>query len=229
MKLRRTLASTSAYKAVKKNPSIKSLVRGVYWTPHIMKNGGVFTIPGTNADMPARSWREYVENLHNWEGEQKVVSDFSAEIRKDDVFWDVGCRHGIYTAVASKSGADKITCFDLQPGFVAESLHVGKLNGEGSVRGLSGRVGVEVNPDKILGEYGRPDVVKIDVEGDEDSVLESAEKVLDSARAVYVEVHPRRLDDPDAVRNQLIDTGFSVERIPADNRYILKATRRGES
>jgi FkbM family methyltransferase len=59
---------------------------------------------------------------------------------------------------------------------------------------------------------GRPDVVKIDVEGAEMEVLEGLGNLLDTCRFLLCEVHPRFLDvPPERVGDLLRDRGFSVE------------------
>lgn len=57
----------------------------------------------------------------------------------------------------------------------------------------------------------RPDVLKIDVEGAEDRVLDGAEEALKHARVVYVEVHPQHGVSLDGVEKRLEDAGFAIE------------------
>jgi len=74
-----------------------------------------------------------------------------------------------------------------------------------------------IRADSLSPEVPNPDVVKIDVEGAEISVLRGMGDLLDSCRLVYCETHPERLEERgeshDEVVKLLTGSGFSVEEI----------------
>ncbi|MDL0134834.1 FkbM family methyltransferase [Halobacterium salinarum] len=75
----------------------------------------------------------------------------------------------------------------------------------------------------------RPDVLKIDVEGAEDRVLEGAEEALGHARLVYVEVHPQHGVSIDGVESRLEDAGFVIEPMEVRvSQPFLRAAKSGE-
>jgi FkbM family methyltransferase len=86
-------------------------------------------------------------------------------------------------------------------------------------------VNVEViQGDDLVSEHELPfpDVMKIDVEGGELSVLRGFRRGLDNARTVLVEVHPRHVDLEEVI--QLLESeGFAVEilRQRNDETHLL--------
>jgi len=71
--------------------------------------------------------------------------------------------------------------------------------------------------DNLPQDVPAPDVVKIDVEGAEMSVLRGMKETLSSCRVVYCETHAEKLSDRgeshEAVVITFLDAGFSVEMI----------------
>jgi len=74
-----------------------------------------------------------------------------------------------------------------------------------------------VRADSLPSDVPKPDVVKIDVEGAEMSVLRGMGDLLDSCRLIYCETHAKKLNQRDEshedVMDLLSDSGFSVEEI----------------
>jgi len=74
-----------------------------------------------------------------------------------------------------------------------------------------------VRADSLPTRVPEPDVVKIDVEGAEMSVLRGMEDLLDSCRLVYCETHAKKLnqrgESHEDVINLLSESGFSVEEL----------------
>jgi FkbM family methyltransferase len=74
-----------------------------------------------------------------------------------------------------------------------------------------------VRADSLPTEVPEPDVVKIDVEGAEMSVLRGMGDLIDSCRVVYCETHAKKLnqrcESHEDVVNLLSESGFSVEEL----------------
>lgn len=92
-----------------------------------------------------------------------------------------------------------------------------------------------VEGDQLIdeGEIAPPSVVKIDVEGAEQRVLEGLSTALSTGRChtVYCEVHPERLpefdDSADGIKRLLGEAGYSLEVIEDRSpEYFLKASQR---
>jgi FkbM family methyltransferase len=67
-----------------------------------------------------------------------------------------------------------------------------------------------VTLDDILGTYGRPDLIKIDVEGAEGDVLEGAQHLIEQARPVWIiEIHARG----SGVATRLLNQGYRVHSL----------------
>jgi FkbM family methyltransferase len=93
---------------------------------------------------------------------------------------------------------------------------------ETRIRTGGGQSDLRIVPlDEVLDEHGRPDLVKLDVEGLEADVLEGAPRLIDEARPVWIiEVHGG-LGTGKAVASRLRGAGYRVQRLgthgPVDN------------
>lgn len=73
--------------------------------------------------------------------------------------------------------------------------------------------------DNILADYGRVDVLKMDIEGAEVLALAGASRVLSEVRKIVVEIHG---DNLAAVLSILRESGFEVTTIPYElNIYVI--------
>jgi FkbM family methyltransferase len=147
--------------------------------------------------------------------ERPVFADLFANLRPDDVFYDVGAHVGLFTRPVAKLLPEG-TVVAFEPGEGADELRrslddsnvvlveeaISRTAGEG-YHSHNGRVGLLGNDDadafrttnarEILdeGTLPLPNVVKIDVFGAEVDVVEGLEELLqrDECRLVYCEVH----------------------------------------
>lgn len=156
---------------------------------------------------------------------EHIVADWLLDaVDADTVFWDVGAYHGHYSVLAADAGAhvvafepraenrDRIrrheelndVSIELRSVALSDQEAAGALEGdvasEGSVTpdadgGIALVPGDSVEP--------QPDVMKIDVEGHEQAVLDGLETSLPAVERIAIEVHDcaavsaveRRLDD----------------------------------
>lgn len=149
--------------------------------------------------------------------ERPIFEDLFANLRTDDVFYDIGADEGLFTCpVASILGPGQVVAFE--PGTGAKRLERRLLEagleatvvekavshrGSEGYNAHEGRVGFlgdtdapafdVTNAREILdeGELPLPTVVKIDVYGAETDVTEGLKEILarDECRLVYLELH----------------------------------------
>lgn len=176
--------------------------------------------------------------------EREILEELSETISDDDLFLDIGANVGVYAALAGAAGAAVSAVEPLQqnsalakrslerncseftvlPFAVGADDDVAELetsgigtiddraslgDGDVTVTVLRGDRLVETYLDRV------PSIVKIDVEGAEQAVLEGLAETLDDdrCRRTYVEVHVGSTDAEaaiDAVRSQLETHGFAV-------------------
>ncbi|SFC75478.1 methyltransferase, FkbM family [Halobiforma haloterrestris] len=77
----------------------------------------------------------------------------------------------------------------------------------------------------------QPSIVKMDVEGAELRVLRRMETILEGVEALYLEVHPSRIEEyggsTDELEARITDAGHQYKRVhERGNQYFLKAIRR---
>lgn len=191
-------------------------------------------------------------------GEKTQLKQFINSVDKEDVIWDVGANVGLFSIFASRVGADVIA-FEPDPSFAQRLQRNRYLNGQdinvneialsdengtatlysdgvdGMSPGLTKEDGEQRSEVSIRSARGDgldspvPDVLKIDVEGAEASVLRGMENILPSVNTVFVEVHqemlPRFGDSIDTVR-ELLETARFNQRFSKprneQTHYILK-------
>lgn len=147
-----------------------------------------------------------------------MVADMIANLRDDDVMYDIGANVGFHSAFGAKCGSTVYAFEPYPPNFRQlnrnlsyNSSDVGAFeialsddNGETKFAAPSstvgygtGRIGggkrvVETRRgDDFIQEHGleTPDVIKIDVEGAEAAVIDGMSDTLQGSRRIYVELH----------------------------------------
>jgi FkbM family methyltransferase len=180
-------------------------------------------------------------------GELSVLADFAARVSTSDTVWDIGANIGPYSLVADAADADQVLAFE--PGADAGrkltknmkindaqlDIRQTALSNENTTmtlvdtarsghRRLSSRESSD--GDEVYVRRGddisapSPDIIKIDVEGQELDVLDGLSGRLQHTRLVYVELHGGV--DRKAVEERLREAGLSViEEVGSD---ILRAS-----
>ena len=180
-------------------------------------------------------------------GELAVMEDFITSVQPGEVFWDVGANQGSYTLLAAKCGMD---AHAFEPGEGAASvletnldlnkaeanIHQVALGGksEEMILAETERMGTrhlieEGEGDRVKVVRGDqvaaadPDVLKIDVEGNELDVLGGFGDRLNKCRLCYVEVHEQ--DDLETVKSVLGEKhNFDkIARINASLQTMVRA------
>lgn len=232
------------------------------------RNGA--TLAAEVDDLTARFYTEsapeyaHVRNfwMDDLGGEREVLRRFLADLKPNDVVYDIGANVGTYTCFAQQVVADgKVHAFEPHPenasrladnvretgdagvtrihrvavssdsGTVSLSLG-GDVTGKGTHNVLgNGKSSILVDAERLDAYIERnalqkPDVLKIDVEGAEDRVLDGAGEALGHARLVYVEVHPQHGVAPDRIETRLEDAGFGIERLEVrESQPFIRAAK----
>lgn len=173
------------------------------------------------------------KRIFNQLRERDVIENITEQIKDDDVFWDVGANYGLYSTVIASQGIETIA-FEPDPINVdrirknaeENNLHIeieeyGLSDSNQSAALNSEVVTNSTDPDdstrielyrgsEIIQKFSvpSPDVMKIDIEGEELAALNGLEPELSEGdcRLIYCEIHP--LD-----RGESIDYGLSEDEI----------------
>lgn len=160
--------------------------------------------------------------------EPLVTERFANYVDESTMFFDVGCRHGPYSLLASELGVkpDNIYSFDKNEKAIS-ILQSHSFNKIGHL--ISAEVGCDDDM-IVLDEYVElhyvsiPDVIKMDIEGAEIRALKGAKQLLEEHQPVlFIEVHPWRLRDnfdshPDDVISILESAGYNHMKIAPSHR-----------
>lgn len=153
-------------------------------------------------------------------------------LKKARVFWDIGAQIGYYSILACLSGVQKVVAVDIDKRYCQEiEKHASKnklpitvlcaaIGSEGEevffenyARATKRRA---IPLDLLAGKYGKPDVIKMDIDGGEFGAIMSGEKLLSSPDAPVLMIE--------------LDPGLSnVEKITGilhDHGYVLYAKHR---
>jgi hypothetical protein len=118
----------------------------------------------------------------------KKIIDFA---NKDRIFFDVGAAYGHYSWLASNL-YKKVYCFEgdqLELFFLKRNMKHFK-----NVKIIERFLTKEFTIDKIIDQMGVvPNIIKIDVEGEEIQILENCEKALKSGAYFLIEFHRRKI------------------------------------
>lgn len=161
-------------------------------------------------------------------GEEPIMEWLLETVGENTVFWDIGAYHGHYSILAALKGG-VVLSFEPNRSDLSRTLKNAELN---NVRitpknvALSDVEGTKalsngVNPEQEINTSGKPvkcvrgesiqtppDVVKIDVEGHENEVLDGMEETLPTIDRIAVEVHEEA--SVESVRKKLENAGLHV-------------------
>ena len=175
-----------------------------------------------------------LKRVTTFSGEKPVLRWFTRQIKSSDVVWDVGTNIGTYSLFAGPF-AEQVVAFEPHPANIErlkENANLNQTNIDIRSTALSDEGGtayLDVSKDYAgagggsvsdAGSYEislrrgdkiapRPDIVKIDVEGHEYSVLRGMTQVLEDVRVILIELH--KDDDLEKVQNILQENSFKTE------------------
>ena len=154
-------------------------------------------------DMTIPGGGSYTEDVH----EPILVNTLSEVVDEETVFYDIGSRYGYFIGIAKLGGVSppRIHAFEQQEAaFDILNAHWGN-----QVEYLNhcyvGNSPGQLRIDDYITNHDAPNVMKIDVEGAELSVLLSAVETISSHRPhIFVEIHPRLLAKEDVLVDDIV-------------------------
>jgi len=190
-------------------------------------------------------------------GEEHIIEFISKHAIKDDVFWDVGAKVGMYSVLADRVG--KIIAFEPEekcfrqlssntsslPNIRCFNLALGNENKKMKLKVAEGKKGthtllydgkgkfevVSVRKGDSL-KIPKPNIIKIDVEGFEEEVLNGMRKTLKNpdCRIVVIEIHFSLLEmgAPKRIVEFLQSFGFNIKWLGRSHVAAFKAIKKGE-
>lgn len=177
--------------------------------------------------------------------EKEESKKFESLIKEGDMVFDIGAQVGYYTLLALHAGAGRVYAFEMIHDYANEVQRQAKMSGrekqvEIVEQPLGKRDGEQVvfqnyfkkgegistTLDTFIKERGvRPDVIKIDVQGNEISVLEGAREVLKKDRPklmvmIYEELLKERGEKKEEGIEIIRQAGYVVEQFANEHSYI---------
>lgn len=195
---------------------------------------------------------------HTLNTESDSLDYFQRSVRDGDLVLDVGANHGVFSRIALQLGCS-VVAVEASPenipyltnrlsGYTGSENHTivnaavaatnGRVtldvSGEGQEHSIGeGKNSVEVDSrtlDSITNEREKaPDIVKIDVEGAENEVVQGGHETLQSARVILCEIHKNKIadlgGDPNYVTDKFSEWGFSVDTLGdlTERSYMIAA------
>lgn len=185
--------------------------------------------------------------------EKYVIQDFANEVQSGDTVWDVGANIGTYSIVAALLGADvhafepgEDACEEFRSNCslnnVGPTLHefaLGNKNTDQFFQETSRTGNQHLSTDETDTlvpvrrgddlDIPQPDILKIDVEGAEQLVINGMINCLDNTRVSYIELHDSREgfepgSDVSHIKNTLKTKGFEISETKS-SKNIIKAKR----
>ena len=175
---------------------------------------------------------------------------FAAAINPQSTVWDIGANVGLYTLLASRKAA-RVTAVEPLPDnvrYLERHLQLNKISNveivAAAVGGECGRQSFSIGENRSIGhlgsgllevdvitldslfaKYGPPDVIKIDVEGAEYSVLQGAKRCLTGYPVIFLATHSTQLTDKCC--GVLRSAGYTCSQIGNDEFIFTTTTLRG--
>jgi FkbM family methyltransferase len=171
---------------------------------------------------------------------------FAAAIKPHDTVWDIGANVGLYTLLASRK-ATRVVAVEPLPDnirYLERHLQLNKIRNveivAAAVGGECGRQSFSVGENRSIGhlgsgllevdvitldslraKYGPPDVIKIDVEGAECSVLQGGKHCLTGYPVVFLATHSAELTNKCC--GVLHSLGYECSQISSDEFFFSRA------
>jgi FkbM family methyltransferase len=204
------------------------------------------TIGQASATLGTASGPQAVSVLHTEAKEEGQLQAFVGSLKTDDCVWDVGANVGVYSCLAASVADEVVPIEPYKPNVEPLSANLRRNGSDATVRPIAlgdedGAVSLTVERAEegtqtptVDGENGAiplrrgdnldappPDVLKVDVEGAEASVLCGMGDRLDGVRVVLCETH----GDDGECRSILEAAGFDVQRREHSGQAYLRGVR----
>lgn len=105
------------FKSAAESMGLHTIIRNTYWKGRYLRHPGVAShdINGITANFQVTNHRE-CRRLSELMGESRIIADLLAELREDDIVYDIGANIGMYTCfVAQRLPAENVIAFEPYP------------------------------------------------------------------------------------------------------------------
>lgn len=151
--------------------------------------------------------------------EPMLMNALYQELSKDDVFYNIGARWGIFSLFAENCGLNpqNIHSFEADSErFEILSNNVGNQHIINNVFVSDSDEKKSVTLDSYMSGTDTPTIMKLDIEGAELKALRGAETLLDEAMPeLHIEVHPKYIKNMDGNQQDLVNLlsakGYDIE------------------
>lgn len=196
---------------------------------HDVRGYARVSVAGHSVRITTGSALQTEHTRYNAVSEASVTADLLARAPAQTVL-DVGSGYGAEACLAAVAGADRVVAVDCEPSRAEYVRKNAQLNNVGDVLEQEvAHVGDGTDGTVSLDELDvDPDIVCVDIEGDEWGVLGAAPETLGSAELAYVETHPdeappgRAVDD---LRELLASAGLAPSTTTIRGEPYLIARR----
>ena len=214
-------------------------------------------IDGTNIKLVSSDAYHYSVAKDMSEGnyyEMSLLREWVEHTKKASVIFDFGAYNGLYGLLAAKANPNaKVYLFEIDPIAIKhieenirenalENIHlvpkaISSEDGEasffvgatgGRLRKDGGLIVKTVSYKTLINEFGAPDLIKMDIEGGEASVIPSMKEHLGGKPKIFFELHSFVLDkkEEELVMSSLKDIGYTFSlrpdaSLPGVLHYIL--------
>lgn len=200
---------------------------------HQIRGGATITISGHSIKIQTETPLQTEHTRYNAMTERQVTAKLLKCVNKKTVL-DIGAGHGVESCLAAKAGAAQVTAIEADPeraGFVCTNAKKNGVDDIIDVKVL--QVGDGDGDTTCIDSLDiTPDIIKVDIEGQEWAALEGASETLTNVEYGFIETHPQYLPNGKSVKDlckQLTTADLIVESKMIRSQPYLLARRRGLS
>lgn len=158
--------------------------------------------------------------------EKPVMIELNQQVNENTTFWEVGAAIG-YFSIAMAQYAQEVIAFDTNKSSLQHLEKSANRNAFENISTICGKVGQNID----LESFETPDVVLMDIEGNEYKTLQSVPALLESHPTWIIEIHEPHSDNdfpvgnnPTEIINILSKYNYETKEIfrrRPDNYHIL--------
>lgn len=200
---------------------------------HQIRGGATISVSGHTIKVQTETPLQTEHTRYNAMTERQVTTKLLNHVDKKTVL-DIGAGHGVEVCLAAKAGAAQVTAVEADPERAEFVCTNAKKNGVEDIIDVKVlQVGVGDEDTTCIDSLDiQPDILKVDIEGQEWAALEGASDTLTNVEYAFIETHPQDLPNGKTVKDlckQLTTADLIVESKMVRSQPYLLARRGGPS